>query len=311
MLKLPSLLDNKREAQSFPYSNFDQNELVARTNITEFNLLVQNTVLNTLNNHFVDISIENILFLTDIKAIMLSIQYLKDNNHFDFKNANEIQSKFVDCTGLLGSNCFYASTLGFNHLISVEYNGFNHDLVKNIFKQLKQENKSKFVMKKFEFKCGSIQDYFVVDADVFFYNTVSMSMGLSLHTVINKDNKKYDNDIIETDENVDMSSDQNYANLNIDNNSIIDEGILLSCFFDMCRKLLPGVFIIIISSSIDLSTAGCQQMGFPHLQFVNRMNINGPEAENSMNNSNSLLETNEKYPLDLWILKTVGIKKSK
>lgn len=78
--------------------------------------------------------------------------------------------------------------------------------------------------------------------------------------------------------------------------SILNEGVLLSLFFTMCNRLLPGSFLIVITGEVSLNTTNCAALGFTFVECVRTKSLD------NHNNADCPY-----YSRNLWILKTLAI----
>ena len=109
---------------------------------------------------------------------------------------------------------------------------------------------------KLSFECGSFQDFFAFDANVVFLDCAVAGA-----------------------------------------DSMLDEGVFLkTLFFPMCKKLLSGSFIVVVTETMTLHTADCVNMAFPY-ECVCDKPINPHHEYLSSKHG-------QRYPKHLWILRT-------
>ncbi len=128
------------------------------------------------------------------EAVLLSLSFLRDNFHIDYK----IRS-FVDCMGTCCEAALYASTFNFNILRSIEITPEGVSSARNMLKSLPH------LKGKVELFYGTMRDYFPKDFDVFFLDCCSLK------------------------------------------NSVLDEGIVVQLYFNLCSSVLAGSYGILIT----------------------------------------------------------------
>lgn len=82
---------------------------------------------------------------------------------------NYVKRKFVDCFANGGSAAFYASSYGFNEVISVEYCSTSLKHAENILSVIRNQR----IRCNVTLKMGSMQDYFAYDSDVIYFDGTS------------------------------------------------------------------------------------------------------------------------------------------
>jgi hypothetical protein len=83
--------------------------------------------------------------------------------------------------------------------------------------------------------------------------------------------------------------------------TMIDEGVLLhSMLFPLCKKLLSGSFLIIVTSHLTLHTADCAKLGVQWECIAHK--------PVDLQNDNYTASYKDSYPKHVWILKTSNYK---
>jgi hypothetical protein len=106
----------------FPFSDINRNDVVECSDCIEDMLRIQN-VIHPLNINGND--------QVKVRVVAFSLQFLKQEKNFGFKN-----SHFIDCLGYGCEACLYAQIFGFKSLSSVEFNSESFQIGSNWMNQL-------------------------------------------------------------------------------------------------------------------------------------------------------------------------------
>jgi hypothetical protein len=83
---------------------------------------------------------------------------------------------------------------------------------------------------------------------------------------------------------------------------MIEEGVLLhTLFFPLCKKLLSGSYIVVVTSQMSLLTEDCAQLGLPYECITHKLV--------DLQNENFDAEYKRRYPRHVWILRTSNYKR--
>jgi hypothetical protein len=168
--------------------------------------------------------------------------------------------KFLDCMGKKSSNSYYASSFGFKNCSSIESYLDDYNEAIKISKEILAIE-----------KIGNKQ------------NEKINSTKFKLYHGTMQDYFQHDANII-------------FIDVSVFQDTMIDEVTILSLLFKLCTNVLPGVFLIVVSSMTDLNSSSLLDVyNVRHIDFVHTETLC-----NQLCNKSKL-----RYDSKLWILKTI------
>lgn len=206
--------------------------------------------------------VEEVFFLQDSFESMHSYD-CKDAILLPFRMLKDLfdlnlqECRFIDCLGYGCAAALYASSFGVQYIKSIEFSKKGFEIGKKIASEVvnyRRESSHYAAGTEVVITEGCMLDYFEFDANVAYLDCSLLDGDASL----------------------------------------LDEGIMLSLFFGLVRRMLPGSFLIVLTVNTPLNTASCREMGYPFIDCVHAADTTVVKATG----------TRDLYPMKLWLLKT-------